>query len=150
MRDTLKEIAALHAKNFVHTGKVADCVLQRDTKIVTDIKPDNILVDWKLSHDQEIVVEHVQITDVEDACHLPPGHAISGLQVGNWMWRSPEAHAQGPFNTSSDMFSFGLVVTFKETHTICHSRCPLQFLHVLLYMNSVANNLSVSMHSLRD
>jgi hypothetical protein len=34
-----------------------------------------------------------------------------GRQAGNWMWRSPEAHAQGPLNKPSDIFSFALVVS---------------------------------------
>jgi hypothetical protein len=47
----------------------------------------------------------------EDACYVPPGSAVIGTQVGNWMWRSLEAHAQGPVNMPSDMFSFSLVVS---------------------------------------
>lgn len=42
---------------------------------------------------------------------MPPGSAILGRQLGNWMWRSPEAHAEGPMNTFSDVFSFGIVVS---------------------------------------
>jgi serine/threonine protein kinase len=42
---------------------------------------------------------------------VPPGSAIMGSQVGNQLWRSPEAHAQGPVNSSSDIFSFGIVVS---------------------------------------
>lgn len=34
-----------------------------------------------------------------------------GKQAGNWMWRSPEAHARGPVNKPSDVFSFALVVS---------------------------------------
>lgn len=56
-------------------------------------------------------VQQVQLVDLEDTVHLPPGRATMGIQVGNWMWRSPEAHAQGPVEKSSDMFSFGLVVS---------------------------------------
>jgi serine/threonine protein kinase len=79
-----------------------------------DVKPNNILVECKLSgHGQrQVSVDHVQIADVEDACHVPPGRTIRGTQIGNWMWRSPEAHAQGPLGKPSDMFSFGLVVSF--------------------------------------
>lgn len=35
-----------------------------------------------------------------------------GSQVGNQLWRSPEAHAQGPVGSPSDIFSFGIVVSF--------------------------------------
>lgn len=34
-----------------------------------------------------------------------------GKQAGNWMWRSPEAHARGPVNKPSDVFSFAIVVS---------------------------------------
>ena len=55
-------------------------------------------------------IEQVQLVDLEDTVHLPPGRVIMGAQVGNWMWRSPEAHAQGPVEKPSDIFSFGIVV----------------------------------------
>lgn len=42
---------------------------------------------------------------------MPPGTALCGGQVGNLMWRSPEAHAGGPIKKPSDMFSFGIVVS---------------------------------------
>jgi len=84
------------------------------TDIAKDIKPNNILVDWHRDADDEIVVEQVQLTDLEDACFMPPNAAIVGLQPGNWMWHSPEAHAQGPCSESTDMFSLGLVVSLGE------------------------------------
>ncbi len=56
-------------------------------------------------------IEQVQLADLEDAVYLPPGSDIVGIQAGNWMWRSPEAHAQGPINKFSDIFSFGVVVS---------------------------------------
>ena len=56
-----------------------------------------------------MVVEQVQLTDIEDAAYVPPGCDIVGKQVGNWMWRSPEAHTQGRVNKPSDIFSFGVV-----------------------------------------
>lgn len=55
-------------------------------------------------------VEKVQLADLEDSAYVPPDCAIVGKQTGNWMWRSPEAHAAGPVDTPSDMFSFGVVV----------------------------------------
>ena len=58
-----------------------------------------------------MVIEQVQLTDIEDAAYVPPGYDIVGKQVGNWMWRSPEAHAYGRLNKPSDMFSFGVVVS---------------------------------------
>lgn len=57
-----------------------------------DIKPDNVLIDWKEGQDG-ILIERVQLGDLEDAAHIPSGSHMTGKQAGNWMWRSPEAHA---------------------------------------------------------
>lgn len=95
LRDSLRGIAALHEKGIVHT----------------DIKANNILVDWDET-DGHATVGQVQVADIEDAAYVPDHSAIVGRQVGNWMWRSPEAHASGPVHKPSDMFSFGVVVSF--------------------------------------
>lgn len=58
-----------------------------------------------------MVIGQVQLTDIEDAGLVPPECDILGKQVGNWMWRSPEAHAKGRVNKPSDLFSFGVVVS---------------------------------------
>lgn len=57
-----------------------------------------------------IIIDQVQLADLEDAAYVPPGSHIIGKLVGNEIWRSPEAHAEGPVNTPSDIFSFGVVV----------------------------------------
>lgn len=59
----------------------------------------------------------VQLADIEDSAHVSPGYDILGKQVGNWMWRSPEAHAQGRVNKPSDMFSFGVVVSRQACYS---------------------------------
>lgn len=76
-----------------------------------DIKANNILVEWKKDDHETVVIEQVQLADIEDAAYVPPGSDIIGKQVGNWIWRSPEAHAQGRVNKYSDIFSFGVVVS---------------------------------------
>jgi len=85
LKDALRGLAALHAEDYVHTGEDADSDIVPHTDLVTDIKPNNILVDWDPVHEKDIVVNGVQIADVEDACRVPPGRNIVGLQVGNWM-----------------------------------------------------------------
>ena len=60
---------------------------------------------------QETIVEHVQITDLENAAYLPKGRCIKGMLAGNDNWRSPEAHFKGELNKPSDIFSFGAVVS---------------------------------------
>ena len=96
LRDALRGIAALHARGIVHT----------------DIKANNILVEWKEKDKNDgIEVEQVQVSDIEDAAYVPDDCVVKGRQVGNWMWRSPEAHASADVHKPSDMFSFGLVVS---------------------------------------
>jgi hypothetical protein len=55
---------------------------------------------------QGIVVEQTQLIDLEESAP----HPLIGAQLGNWMWRSPEAHAQGPMEKSSDIFAYAIVV----------------------------------------
>ncbi|KAF2642227.1 calcium/calmodulin dependent protein kinase [Massarina eburnea CBS 473.64] len=93
LKDALRGIVELHDRDIVHTA---------------DIKADNILINWNEDQDG-IGIERVQIADLEDAVYVPPGQNIVGLQAGNWMWRSPEAHVRGPINKPSDIFSFALV-----------------------------------------
>lgn len=96
LRDALRSIQALHEKGIVHT----------------DIKPNNILIkSTQLDQDTDVVIKKVKIADNEDAAYVPEGCILSGRQFGNWMWRSPEAHASANLHTPSDMFSFGLVVS---------------------------------------
>lgn len=94
LRDSLRGIAALHEKGIVHT----------------DIKPNNIMVDWDTANGNTTVCQ-VLLADLEDAAYVPNDSAIVGRQVGNYMWRSPEAHASGEVHKPSDIFSFGVVVS---------------------------------------
>ncbi|KAL9609841.1 MAG: hypothetical protein Q9167_005408 [Letrouitia subvulpina] len=98
LKDALRGIAELHHQNIVHT----------------DIKPNNILIQWSESSDG-IVVDDVRIGDLEDSAYVPPGSNIRGRQVGNQIWRSPEAHAEGRVNKFSDIFSFGIVCIYAVT-----------------------------------
>ncbi|RDW83584.1 uncharacterized protein DSM5745_03910 [Aspergillus mulundensis] len=92
LKDALTGLAELHDRDIVHT----------------DIKADNVLINWE-DRNNKIAVSKVQLGDLEDAAHIPPGCDMVGKQAGNWMWRSPEAHARGPINKPSDIFSFAIV-----------------------------------------
>lgn len=66
-----------------------------------------------------MIVNQVQIADIEDAAHVPENSVIRGRQVGNWMWRSPEAHASGDVHKPTNIFSFGLVVSPNHVLNNC-------------------------------
>ncbi|KAK9413367.1 putative Kinase-like domain-containing protein [Seiridium unicorne] len=95
LRDALRGLAAMHAHNIAHL----------------DIKANNIMVDYHETTDG-IVVDRVQLSDLEDATHIPPAQALRGLQVGNHWWRSPEAHVKGAIGKPTDIFSFAIVSIF--------------------------------------
>ncbi|EDN11104.1 predicted protein [Histoplasma mississippiense (nom. inval.)] len=96
LKDALRGIAELHDQDIVNTGR-----------------PTIFFVDWQAQKDG-ILIERVQLGDLEDSADIPPGSAIIGKQAGNPVWRSPEAHAKGPVNKPSDIFSFALVVSLDS------------------------------------
>ncbi|KAL3440890.1 kinase-like domain-containing protein [Aspergillus insuetus] len=98
LKDAVTGLAELHDQDIVHTY----------------IKPDNIFINWQeLGND--IHVEKVQLGDLEDAAHIPLDCDMVRKQAGNWMWRSPKAHARGPVNKPSDLFSFALFAFARFT-----------------------------------
>ncbi|KAH4906954.1 hypothetical protein HBI80_070960 [Parastagonospora nodorum] len=92
---TLQGIADMHDRDVVHL----------------DVKPNNILVNHR-HMDQEVVIEKVQISDLENAAYLPKPRCIKGMLAGNDNWRSPEGHFKGELNKPSDLYSFGLVCIY--------------------------------------
>lgn len=72
------------------------------------------MVDYSLG-DAGAIVTHVQLTDLETARYLPNDKFIKGMLAGNDNWRSPEAHCRGVLNKSTDIFSFGLVVSLANS-----------------------------------
>ncbi|KAF1955136.1 serine/threonine protein kinase [Byssothecium circinans] len=96
LKSALIGLAGLHDKGIIHT----------------DIKPNNILLDYEDAAGGDIAVRCVQISDLEDAVILPPGDNIGGCLCGNQLWRSPESWARAGQNTPSDIFSFGVVIIY--------------------------------------
>ncbi|KKY22822.1 putative calcium calmodulin dependent protein kinase [Phaeomoniella chlamydospora] len=101
LKDALRGLAVMHDKDIVHN----------------DIEPNNILIE-AAEGPHGIVVERTQLTDLEDSAHCPPPGNLIGAQLGNWMWRSPEAHAEGPMNKPSDIFAFAIVCIYALTQRV--------------------------------
>ncbi|ELR10460.1 CMGC/CDK protein kinase [Pseudogymnoascus destructans 20631-21] len=99
LRDALRGLAALHDKNIVHAGTSSTMNNSAYSKALT-------------------LNRLFSFADLEDAAYVPPGSDIVGSQVGNQLWRSPEAHAQGPVNSPSDMFSYGIVCIYVLSRTV--------------------------------
>jgi serine/threonine protein kinase len=103
----------MHDRDIVHLGESSDSALHTvniNDWPSLDVKPDNILVNCH-DVDQDVVVEQVQISDLENAAYLPKPRCIKGMLAGNDNWRSPEGHFKGELNKPSDLYSFGLVVS---------------------------------------
>ncbi|KAI0206649.1 kinase-like domain-containing protein [Astrocystis sublimbata] len=101
LRDTLRGLATLHSQNIAHL----------------DVKANNIMIDYRETP-EGIAVDRVQLSDLEDSTLIPPGQALSGMQVGNQLWRSPEAHVQGAVGKPSDIFSLAIVFIFLRLRSV--------------------------------
>ncbi|WPH04780.1 Hypothetical protein R9X50_00767500 [Acrodontium crateriforme] len=101
LKSTLEGIVALHEIGILHN----------------DIKANNILIHTKATPSGS-EVQRVELTDLEDAVHLEPNQVLKGAKLGNWMWRSPEAHAKGPMEKPSDIFAFGIVCIYALTKAV--------------------------------
>ncbi|WYZ37660.1 hypothetical protein EsH8_II_001166 [Colletotrichum jinshuiense] len=96
LKSALSGLAGLHERGIIHT----------------DIKPNNILIDYEDAAGDDITIRSVQISDLEDAVVLPPGKNLKGCLCGNQLWRSPESWARARQNTPSDIFSFGVLTIY--------------------------------------
>lgn len=119
-RRVLQALCVLHGDDFVHTGqynRIYNSSFGLDpnlTCIETDIKPDNVLVNYRTG------TGSIRFTDVQLAdygCTVPAtsGYAKDGDLIGAPIWRSPEAQLGIPWDTSSDIWSFGAMVCIKDT-----------------------------------
>lgn len=115
LKDALRGLAALHDKDIVHnvSKRAAFSLSESVADSTLDINANNILIE-AADGPHGIVVDQTQLTDLEDSAHYPPPGNLVGAQLGNWMWRSPEAHAKGPMNKPSDIFAFAIDVGSSE------------------------------------
>ncbi|KAF1849203.1 kinase-like protein [Cucurbitaria berberidis CBS 394.84] len=96
MRGVGEAIQELHSRDWVHT----------------DIKPDNVLVNWTCDNEGNKIVTDVALGDFDIACQLKDNEARhTEHALGNAMWRSPEAQT-GICTKASDIYSLGLVYIY--------------------------------------
>ncbi|KAB8079449.1 kinase-like domain-containing protein [Aspergillus leporis] len=90
-RRILEALKVLHEDNFVHT----------------DIKPDNILVNYGRG---DVRFTDVQVADCGSTVSSDSAYAKDGDLIGAPIWRSPEAQLQIGWGTPTDIWSFGALL----------------------------------------
>lgn len=109
LRDVLSGFKELHDNDWVHTGTPASTTVW--SLIYTDVKSDNVVVEYRLQPNGEVDISRVNLADPESAAKVKNGERITGIQIGNVMWRSPEAQAGTGITKASDVLSFGIAVS---------------------------------------
>ena len=117
-RNLLKALAALHENGYVHTGNIAPQSFKGSVSNScdgTDIKPDNVLVNY--GHDVARFSE-VQLGDCGDVYRFNPKADLfeEGHIIGAAIFRSPEAMLNLRWGPPTDIWSLGTTV-----------RCRLSF-----------------------
>lgn len=111
-RGVLEALQVLHQEGYVHT----------------DVKPNNIFVNYhhkdldKQDHgSDEVRFSEVQLGDFGGSYPHDSKWATSGTPIGAPMWSSPEVLFELPWNTATDIWSFGAMVSQISTHSLlCH------------------------------
>jgi serine/threonine protein kinase len=107
-------IQEFHSKSWIHLGAPAAQNIQNVSNqfAMTDVKPDNILVNWSRDGEGRKIIGDVALGDFDIAFKSEHGEPRETPHaVGNAMWRSPEGQTGRGVTKASDVFSFGLVVS---------------------------------------
>ncbi|GAW23011.1 hypothetical protein ANO14919_125590 [Xylariales sp. No.14919] len=92
-------------------------VMHKDGYVHTDVKLDNVFVNFKKDRDT-IRFSDIQLGDLGGSYPRNSEWAKSGIPIGAPIWSSPEVLMETPWNTATDIWSFGTVVSFHH----CPSR----------------------------
>ncbi len=134
-RNVLEALDVLHSEGYVHTGngltrsrysllpfplRVTFSLTSLRIMVLTasrilffflsyaDVKPSNILVDFGVGADNRFA--DVVLADCGSTVHVESRLAQEGELIGAPIFRSPEAHLQLRWGTSTDIWSFGTTV----------------------------------------
>jgi hypothetical protein len=78
------------------------------------VKPDNVMIDYSRDEHGQLQPERLALSDLDCSLKLKGNKLLrlpDGMKLGNVMWRSPEAQTGQGIGKTSDVFSYGLVVS---------------------------------------
>lgn len=117
LRHIAVALKQLHDKGWTHMGRISRILLEYPPLetpggwSATDLKPDNVLVDFFDDGTGHLTIKKVAIADLDLAWKREGNELYRGPVVGNVLWRSPEAQAGQGVGQFSDVFSFGSIVS---------------------------------------
>ncbi|EGC45357.1 serine/threonine protein kinase [Histoplasma capsulatum var. duboisii H88] len=85
-------------------------VLHEDGYVHTDVKLDNVFVNYNRHDTNGLRFSDVQLGDLGGTYPADSNWARKGTPVGAPMWSSPEVIMETPWNTATDIWSFGAVL----------------------------------------
>lgn len=88
-----------------------ESVLSLTKSRVLDVKPDNVFVNYR---EGDLRFSEVQLGDFGGTYPADSKWAKEGTPVGAPMWSSPEVIMETPWNTATDIWSFGTMVSSKH------------------------------------
>lgn len=117
-KEILKEIgntlAGMHERNWIHLGTRSPKWLSFNkgfANLIIDVKPDNVFLNWSVDSSDKFHLGKVVLGDMDCALKLK-GEKLLNYKIGNVMWRSPEGQLGRGVGKPSEVFSFGLLVSF--------------------------------------
>lgn len=84
-------------------------VLHEDDYVHADVKPRNVFVNYRRDG-SEVRFSEVQLGDFGASYHQESRWTKSATPIGAPMWSSPEGLMEMPWNTATDIWSFGTLV----------------------------------------
>lgn len=72
-----------------------------------------MLIDYTTSPGGAVDIDGIYLIDIENALPVKRDHFMYNMDIGHRFWRSPEAHARRMIGKPTDIFSFGLIVSFS-------------------------------------